>query len=65
MLKVIKKHTYLNFDLMTLLSVLLALLVVPFLSSFPEKYGYENGLIENIQMIVLFTGFAFAVVRGQ
>ena len=40
----------------TLVAFLVALLIVPCVMFMPESYGYENGLLENIQMAVLFTG---------
>lgn len=60
MIDFIKKHCYWNFNFLTILLILLALFVMPFSSKMPEKFGYENGLIENIQMVVLFIGFYFS-----
>ena len=57
MLNFIKKHSYLNFDLGTVLILFMAIFVFSFAWGLPEKFGYENGLIENIQLIVLFVGF--------
>ena len=57
MLTFIKKHCYLNFDFMTILLVLSGVFLLPLFSVLPEKYGYENGLIENTQVFVLFVGF--------
>ena len=60
MLAFIKKHCYWNFDFGAVFSALSALCFLPFISVLPEKYGYENGLIENIQILVLFVGFYWA-----
>ena len=61
MLTFIKKHCYLNFDFSIVLIALSALCVLPFLLTFPEEYGYENGIIENIQMCVLLSGVYFSL----
>lgn len=45
----------------TYINILIALLIVPCVMFLPEKYGYENGLLENIQMVVLFAGCFFAM----
>jgi len=56
MINFIKKH--LNFKIFgtTWFSILTAILIVPCVMFLPEKFGYENGLLENIQMIILFFG---------
>ena len=61
MLTFIKKHCYLNFDFSTVFIMLSVLCVFPFLFMLPEKYGYENGVIENIQMGVLLLGVYFSL----
>ena len=38
----------------TWFAVLTAILILPCIMFLPEKFGYENGLLENIQMLVLF-----------
>lgn len=45
----------------TLVALAVALLVVPCVMFLPEQYGYENGLLENLQMVVLFLGVYLAV----
>lgn len=40
---------------------LFALLIVPAIIFLPENYGFENGLIENIQLAVLFIGLLLAL----
>ena len=45
----------------TLAALVVALLVVPCVMFLPEQYGYENGLLENLQMVVLFLGVYLAV----
>ena len=38
----------------TWIAILVCLSIIPCLMYMPQRYGYENGLIENIQMVVLF-----------
>jgi hypothetical protein len=45
----------------TWISIVVALLVAPCTMFLPEHFGWENGLIENIQLIVLAIGFIFSV----
>lgn len=45
----------------TWIAILNAVLIVPCILYLPEKYGYENGLLENLQLIALFTGFIFCL----
>lgn len=42
-------------------SILTALAVVPCVMFLPDRYGWENGLLENMQMAVLFLGVYFAL----
>ena len=44
----------------TLISLIAAIAVLPCVMFLPQQYGYENGLLENMQMIVLFIGLYFA-----
>lgn len=48
----------------TYISIIIALLIVPCVMFLPERYGYENGLLENIQMVVLFAG-CFIAMRSK
>lgn len=57
----INKHFDFRFYPMTILAILVALMVIPCIKFLPEQYGYENGLLENIQMITLFVAFILAV----
>ena len=43
-----------RFYRVTWIVLLVALSIIPMLMFMPQKFGYENGLIENIQMTVLF-----------
>jgi len=43
------------------IALLVALTIVPCVKFLPEPYGYENGLLENIQMLTLLIGFIFAI----
>lgn len=40
----------------TWIEIITALLIIPFVIFMPERFGYENGVLENIQMAVLFLG---------
>jgi len=45
----------------TWVNIIVALSIVPCVMFLPERFGYENGLLENMQMIVLFAGCFFAM----
>lgn len=50
----IKKHVDFKFYGVSLIALLVGLSVIPCLMYMPQRYGFENGLLENIQMAVLF-----------
>lgn len=52
----LKKHLDFKIYNVTWLSVLNTILIIPCVLFLPEKFGYENGLLENLQMLVLFVG---------
>lgn len=52
----IKKHIDFKCYNVTWFAIINALLIIPCAIFLPEKFGYENGLLENIQMFVLFFG---------
>lgn len=52
----IKKHLDFKIYNVSWFAIVTALLVVPCVMFLPEVYGYENGLLENLQMLVLFIG---------
>lgn len=56
----IQKHLDLKFYWVTWIAVIVALLVIPCVMFLPVRFGYENGLLENIQMLVLFFGLYIA-----
>ena len=56
MISFIKNHFDLKMYGVTWLAALNALLIIPLMMFLPEKFGYENGLLENIQIVVLFIG---------
>ena len=56
----IKKHFDFKIYPVTWLAILSALIIVPGLMYFPEEFGYENGVLENIQMVFLFVGLFLA-----
>jgi len=60
MFEFITTHFDFKFHRTTIISLIIALLVLPCVLFLPEKYGYENGVLENIQMFVLFVGIFFA-----
>ncbi len=60
MLKFLKEHFDFKIYGVTMLSILTALAIIPCNMFLPERFGYENGLLENIQMFCLFTGLYFA-----
>lgn len=45
----------------TWIAIVAALLIVPCVKFLPETYGYENGLLENIQMVTLLAAFIICV----
>ena len=45
----------------TLFSVITLLLVIPCLLFFPERYAWENGVIENIQLFIIVLCFVLAL----
>ena len=53
-LKFIKNHVDFKFYKVTYLVLFVALSIVPMLMFMPQKFGFENGLLENIQMFTLF-----------
>jgi len=57
----IKNHIDFKFNIPTLISFIVTLIIIPSFLFLPEHCGYENGLIENIQLMVLFLGVFFAI----
>ena len=47
-------HLDFRFYSVTWIALVIGLAIVPALMYLPQKYGYENGLLESIQMVVLF-----------
>ena len=45
----------------TWVAIIVAILVAPCVLYLPEKYGYENGLLENLQMVTLLVGFLICI----
>ena len=45
----------------TIISMIVAIAIAPAVMFLPEQCGWENGLLENIQMVVLFLGVFFAL----
>ena len=57
----IKKHFDFGIYPVTILAVLTALAVIPCVKILPETWGYENGILENLQMITLAIGLFLAI----
>lgn len=61
MLEKIKSFTSAHLDFkiypVTWIAIINALLIAPCILYLPQKYGYENGLLENIQLAALLAGF--------
>ena len=50
----LKLHIDFKFYGVSWISFIVCLSIIPMLFFMPQKYGFENGLLENIQMAVLF-----------
>lgn len=57
----INKHIDFKIYPITILAIIAAAAIYPCVKFLPEQYGFENGLLENIQMIFLFIAFILAV----
>ena len=57
----LKNHFDFKIQISTWVGIIVALLIIPATMFLPEKYGFENGLIENLQLLVLFIGGYFAL----
>lgn len=49
----------------TVIALVVGLLIIPCLLYMPQKYGYENGLIESLQMFVLFIILGLCIFAKQ
>ena len=56
------RHVNFGLQNVTWISILSLVLLIPAVIFLPERCGYENGLIENIQLFVLFIGMYFAIL---
>ena len=56
------RHVNFGLQNVTWISILSLVLLIPAVIFLPERCGYENGLIENIQLFVLFIGMYFAII---
>ena len=56
-------QSHINFGLhnATIISMIVAIAIAPAVMFLPERCGWENGLLENIQMVVLFLGVFFSL----
>ena len=59
--KFVQKHLNFGFQNVTWFGILTTLAIIPAVMFLPEKCGFENGVIENIQLGVLFLGMFFAL----
>lgn len=57
----IGNHFDFRFYGVTWLALAVGLAIIPCLMYMPQKFGFENGLLENIQMTVLFITFALCL----
>ena len=57
MIKFLKNHLDFRVYNVTIAAILTALAIAPCYLYLPERFGWENGLLENIQMVVLFVAF--------
>lgn len=61
MIEKIKAFTSAHLDFkiypVTWIAIINALLIIPCILYLPEKFGYENGLLENLQLVALLAGF--------
>ncbi len=66
MLEKIKNFTSAHLDFkvypVTWIAIVNALLIVPCIMFLPKEFGYENGLLENIQLIALLVGFIICLL---
>lgn len=56
-----KEHFNFNCNLWFCLALLVLILTIPCVMFLPERYGYENGIIENLQMVCLFLSCFYAI----
>ena len=64
MKKILEKvgnHLNFRFHFTTGIELLVALLILPCIMFLPEKWGWENGILENLQLVVLAFGFIIAL----
>lgn len=61
----IKNHIDFKFHFVTLIALIVLISIFPALMYMPQSYGYENGLIENIQMCVLFAMLFMCIFAKQ
>lgn len=57
----IKNHFDFKIYACTWLSIIVAIMVIPCVLFLPQHFGYENGLLENMQMLTLFIGLILAI----
>ena len=57
----VQKHINFEFQKATWFGVIFALAIIPAILFLPERCGYENGIIENIQLIILALGIFFSL----
>lgn len=60
-MKKIFAHCDFSVKPVTIIAMIVALLSIPAVMFLPERFGWENGILENTQMVVLFFGIWIAV----
>lgn len=56
----IRNHFNFKIYPVTWIAILSALIIAPGIMYFPKEFGYENGILENIQMVFLFLSLFLA-----
>ncbi len=57
----VRGHIDFGFQSVTWVGILTALAIIPAVMFLPERCGFENGIIENIQLLILFVGVYFSL----
>lgn len=61
MCEFVREHFDFGIQNITWVGILTALAIIPAVMFLPERCGFENGIIENIQLLILFIGVYFSL----